>query len=184
MPDYSLRVSGLVDESIVDGPGLRLVIFTQGCRRACAGCHNPGTHSPNGGALYRLEDLLERYLENPLLDGVTFSGGEPFLQAYPLALLAKMIHARGGSVITYTGYTFEELARESLEGAAMLLEETDLLIDGPYIEELASLDLDYRGSSNQRLLDREARARLLRQMDSSLNMAPVFPDSLACRKAG
>ncbi len=165
MSDRTLKVSGLIDESIVDGPGIRLVVFVQGCLQACPGCHNPETHTTEGGQLYNIDEILERYAENPLLDGVTFSGGEPFLQAYPLALLAKMIHGKGGTVFTYTGYVFENLVRTGLPGALSLLEETDLLIDGPYIEDQASLDLDFRGSANQRILDRKARAELLKYME-------------------
>ncbi|MBD5416357.1 MAG: 4Fe-4S cluster-binding domain-containing protein [Desulfovibrio sp.] len=158
-----LRLAGIVEDSIVDGPGLRLTIFTQGCPHGCPGCHNPETHPVNGGSFHSLDELVVRYRENPLLSGVTFSGGEPFLQASPLALLAARIHALGGTVITYTGYIFEELAARARKDAAVaaLLDATDLLIDGPYIEALRSLDIAWRGSSNQRLLDRELRARLL-----------------------
>lgn len=158
-----LRLAGIVEDSIVDGPGLRLTIFTQGCPHDCPGCHNPETHPVNGGSFHSLDELVARYRENPLLSGVTFSGGEPFLQAAPLAELAARIHALGGTVITYTGYIFEELAvRARKDGAiAALLDATDLLIDGPFIEALRSLDIAWRGSSNQRLLDRELRARLL-----------------------
>ena len=158
-----LRLAGIVEDSIVDGPGLRLTIFTQGCPHDCPGCHNPETHPFNGGSVYSLDELVARYRENPLLAGVTFSGGEPFLQARPLALLASRIHALGGTVITYTGFVFENLAERARTDAAIaaLLDATDLLIDGPYIAALRSLDIAWRGSSNQRLLDRELRARLL-----------------------
>ena len=158
-----LRLAGVVEDSIVDGPGLRLTLFTQGCPHGCPGCHNPETHPLRGGSLHSQASLLARYAENPLLAGVTFSGGEPFLQAAPLAALAARIHALGGSVITYTGYLFEDLAGRARKdaGIAALLDATDLLIDGPYIAALRSLDIAWRGSSNQRLLDRETRARLL-----------------------
>ncbi|MDE5879200.1 MAG: radical SAM protein [Desulfovibrio sp.] len=158
-----LRLAGIVEDSIVDGPGLRLTLFTQGCPHECPGCHNPETHPLNAGSFHSLDELLARYRENPLLAGVTFSGGEPFLQAGPLAELAGRIHALGGTVITYTGYLFEDLAARARRDApiAALLAATDLLIDGPYIEALRSLDIAWRGSSNQRLLDRELRARLL-----------------------
>lgn len=160
----ALRLVGMVDDSIVDGPGLRLTLFTQGCPHHCKGCHNPETHPLDGGSPYSLESILARYEDNPLLSGVTFSGGEPFLQARALALLAGQIHALGGSVITYTGYVFEELAIRAEEDSAIkaLLAETDLLIDGPYVEAKRSLNLPWRGSTNQRLLDREARAALLK----------------------
>lgn len=157
-----LRLAGIAEESIVDGPGLRLTLFTQGCPHHCLGCHNPETHAMEGGSLYSLEALVGRYAENPLLAGVTFSGGEPFLQASSLAWMAARIHALGGTVITYTGYVYEDLAVRAREdmGVAQLLAATDLLIDGPYVQALRSLELPWRGSSNQRLLDREARARL------------------------
>lgn len=158
-----LRLAGIVEDSIVDGPGLRLTIFTQGCPHDCPGCHNPETHPLNGGSFHTLDELVARYRENPLLAGVTFSGGEPFLQAGALAELAARIHALGGTVITYTGFVFEDLAARALKDAAVdaLLDATDLLIDGPYIQALRSLDIAWRGSSNQRLLDRELRTRLL-----------------------
>lgn len=158
----TLRLAGIVEDSIVDGPGLRLTLFTQGCPHRCPGCHNPETHPLEGGSLYPLEAIVARYAENPLLAGVTFSGGEPFLQAGPLARLAARIHARGGTVITYTGYIYEDLAARAVTDAdvARLLDATDLLIDGPYVQALRSLDLPFRGSSNQRLLDRDARAAL------------------------
>lgn len=157
-----LRLAGIAEDSIVDGPGLRLTLFTQGCPHRCPGCHNPETHALEGGSLYAPDAILARYAENPLLTGVTFSGGEPFLQAGALARLAAAIHARGGTVVTYTGYVYEALAARAASDAdvARLLEATDLLIDGPYVQALRSLDLPFRGSSNQRLLDRDARAAL------------------------
>lgn len=163
VPAPRLRLAGIVEDSIVDGPGLRLTLFTQGCPHDCPGCHNPETHPVNGGSFHSLDELVARYRENPLLAGVTFSGGEPFLQAGALARLAARIHALGGTVITYTGFIFEELALRARKDAAIadLLEATDLLIDGPYMEALRSLDIAWRGSSNQRLLDRALRARLL-----------------------
>ena len=149
-----LRVSGIVEDSIVDGPGLRLCVFVQGCPHHCPGCHNPQTHDFNAGSEMDLQDIFRKYKENPLLSGVTFSGGEPFCQAGPLAILGSMIHEAGGEVITYTGYLYEDLIRQSAldRDVAGLLAVTDLLIDGPYMEELRSLEAPFRGSSNQRLL--------------------------------
>ena len=158
----SLRLSGIVEESIVDGPGLRFVLFTQGCPHGCKGCHNPETHSLEGGFIRDVDELLAVYDENPLLAGVTFSGGEPFLQAAALCAVAERVRARGGDVVTYTGYTYESLLARAERGdaseIARLLELTDLLIDGPYLEALRDLDLPFRGSSNQRLLDEGAAA--------------------------
>lgn len=149
-----LRLSGIVEESIVDGPGLRFVVFTQGCPHHCPGCHNPQTHSFTDGYLEDIQQIYNQYQENPLLSGITFSGGEPFCQPEPLAKLGRMIHQTGGHIITYTGYVYEELLRMSQSNPAIrdLLEVTDQLIDGPYIQSLRDLTLPFRGSSNQRII--------------------------------
>lgn len=149
-----LQLSGTVNDSIVDGPGLRFTIFVQGCPHHCAGCHNPHTHDFNGGTLSDTDELLEKIQGNPLLDGVTFSGGEPFCQAKALAALGREIRALGLDIITYTGYTFEELyARRTEDGIGELLEVTDFLVDGRFIEAEKSFQLRFRGSRNQRVID-------------------------------
>lgn len=111
MSERMLRVSGIVEESIVDGPGYRFTVFTQGCLHGCPGCHNPQTHPLDGGTEVSADALFDQGLQrNPLLRGVTFSGGEPFLQAAALAPLAARIHAQTRlDVVTYTGYTYEAL---------------------------------------------------------------------------
>lgn len=150
-----LRVAGIVEDSITDGPGLRLAVFTQGCQHNCQDCHNPQTHAQDGGHLIDIGEILSIYKDNPLLSGITFSGGEPFLQAAPLAALGAEIHALGGDIVTYTGFYLEDLQKEPLAskiGVAELLSITDYLIDGPFVKELASMELLYRGSSNQHLL--------------------------------
>ena len=127
-----LRISGLVEESVVDGPGIRFVVFTQGCPHHCPGCHNPQTHDPAGGRLADVREILERFMENPLLAGITFSGGEPFLQPGPLCALAWEIRRLGKNVAVYTGYTFEALlARANHPMVTRLLSLTDIQIDGP-----------------------------------------------------
>lgn len=157
-----LRVCGLVEESIVDGPGLRFVVFVQGCLHHCPGCHNPQTHALDGGSLMDTADLLARFDENPLLSGITLSGGEPFLQPAPLADLAREVHRRGKDVMVYSGYTYEELLQRAAadDGVRRLLDEADILVDGPYVEGLRNLELTFRGSENQRVLDRQAMQRL------------------------
>ena len=105
----TLRISGIIDESIVDGKGLRYTIFTQGCPHHCEGCHNPDTHDFEGGTEKEITAIYEEICSNPLLSGVTFSGGEPFCQPAPLAVLAEMVHKKGLNVTTYTGYTLEQL---------------------------------------------------------------------------
>ena len=149
--DTELRLSGIVNDSIVDGPGLRYTIFTQGCPHKCPGCHNPQTHDFDGGYIENIDNLLKDIKSNPLLNGVTFSGGEPFCQAKVLSVLADEIHKLGLDIVTYTGFTFEELYnnKEYLE----LLKRTDILIDGPFKIDLKSLDCRFRGSTNQRIID-------------------------------
>lgn len=149
-----LRIAGTVNDSIVDGPGLRFTIFTQGCPHHCEGCHNTHTHDFNGGTVIDTDELLEKIRSNPLLDGVTFSGGEPFCQAEALAHLGSQIRNMGLNVITYTGYTFEKLWSERETNYwRELLEVTDFLIDGPFIIEQKDWNIRFRGSSNQRYID-------------------------------
>lgn len=152
-----LQISDTVNDSIVDGPGLRFTVFVQGCPHRCEGCHNPHTHSFDGGQQVSIEELLNKIQANPLLDGVTFSGGEPFCQAHALAELGRGVRnlSRGVlNIITYTGYTFEYLyAHRDENGYGELLSVTDVLIDGPFITAQRSLELRFRGSANQRILD-------------------------------
>ncbi len=149
-----LQLSGTANDSIVDGPGLRFTIFVQGCPHHCKGCHNPQTHPFDGGTASDTDELLEKIKSNPLLDGVTFSGGEPFCQAKALAALGREIKSLGLDIITFTGYTFEELYdRRTEDGIGELLEVTDLLVDGRFIIEEKSWQLRFRGSRNQRVID-------------------------------
>ena len=147
-----LRVAGTIGESIVDGPGLRYVIFTQGCPHGCHGCHNPKTHPFEGGVELTLDTLFKDIVKNPLVSGVTFSGGEPFCQPAPLARLAEALHEQDKNIMAYSGYTLEQLL-ELGEDACALLSQCDLLVDGPYIESMRDLSLRFRGSRNQRVLD-------------------------------
>ena len=151
---FELRINGLVEESIVDGPGMRFVVFTQGCPHRCQGCHNPESHALDGGYVVDTAEILDTFLQNPLLHGMTFSGGEPFMQAEALCFLAEQVKASSKSLVIYTGYTCEVLARWALTEPAVdrLLTLADILIDGPYREDRRNLDLAYRGSANQRLL--------------------------------
>ena len=155
-----LRISGVIEESIVDGPGFRYVIFTQGCPHGCPGCHNPQTHDFNGGTLIDPLCLLPEIDENPLLSGVTFSGGEPFVQPKALLPLAREIKKRGLHLLIYSGYTYEQLSAlaRTDQAIAELLRLCDTLIDGPYVEEERDLTLQFRGSSNQRILQLKAEA--------------------------
>ena len=104
-----MRIYGLVQDSIVDGPGFRFVCFVQGCPHHCPGCHNPDSHDPGGGKEMSVEEVGAELLKNPLTDGLTLSGGEPFQQAEDCLALARLAHSRGLSVWSYTGYTYEFL---------------------------------------------------------------------------
>ena len=148
-----ISLSGITGDSIVDGPGLRLTIFTQGCLHHCPGCHNPQTHDPEGGSWADTEDILAAAAENPLLDGITLSGGDPFLQPVPCLALAEGAHKIGLNVWTYTGYTWEALWDENAPEKIALLKETDVLVDGPFLLAERSLELRFCGSRNQRLID-------------------------------
>ena len=150
-----IRVAGYIQDSIVDGPGFRFVVFTQGCERHCDGCHNPETWVLDGGNLMQVEELAEMMLSNALTDGLTLSGGEPFLQPKECALLANVAKNHRLVVWAYTGFTFEELMDLSQTDTSImeLLTVVDVLIDGAFELPLRSLNLKWRGSSNQRVLD-------------------------------
>ena len=146
-----LRVAGVIEESIVDGPGIRFVLFLQGCRLHCPGCQNPQTWDFDGGTLVPVSEVLGRIKANPLVRGVTFSGGEPFEQAAAVLPLAEELKAQGYHLMAFTGYTLEQLVQKP--ECRAFLEKLDLLVDGPYIEAQKSLDLRFRGSKNQRILN-------------------------------
>ncbi len=150
----TIRMFGTAPDSIVDGPGLRYAVFVQGCTHACPGCHNPESQPCEGGQVRRIEDVAAEIAANKLAQGVTVSGGEPFEQAAACAELARRCRALGLNVWTYSGYLYEDLeaGRPCLE-ARDLLDQTDVLVDGPYVQALHSYDLAWRGSSNQRLID-------------------------------
>jgi anaerobic ribonucleoside-triphosphate reductase activating protein len=151
----TLRIAGIVRESIVDGPGIRFVVFCQGCPHHCPGCHNPVTHDFKGGSDCDIEKIIAAIDEDPLLSGVTFSGGEPACQPAGFSTLAKAIKSRGLNIYMYSGYTYEQLMEMSLADTSLseLLEQIDVLIDGRYDETLRDLTLEFRGSSNQRVID-------------------------------
>ena len=147
-----LDLSGIVSDSIVDGPGIRVTVFCQGCPHHCPGCHNPETWEFGCGTPMEEETILEIVRSNPLCRGVTFSGGEPFAQAEGYAKLAKLLKAHRYEVASYSGYTFEQLLRGT-PAQKELLANIDVLIDGPFLMEERSLELSFRGSRNQRILD-------------------------------
>ena len=151
-----LDLSGIVSDSIVDGPGIRTTIFSQGCPHHCPGCHNPETWEFGCGTDMEEERLVEIVRSNPLCRGVTFSGGEPFAQAAGFTRLAKLLKDAGFEVASYTGYTFEQLLAENDADRMALLAECRYLIDGPFLMAEKSLMVKFRGSKNQRILDVKA----------------------------
>lgn len=135
-------------ESIVDGQGIRMVIWSQGCKMACPGCHNPETHNPCGGQEYDIEELkneITKYAKYH--QGITLSGGDPFLQPEANKELADHAHSLGLDVWAYCGKTYEQLQDN------VLLSSCDVLVDGPFIRELRDITLAFRGSSNQRIVN-------------------------------
>lgn len=153
----NIRIAGIVDDSIVDGPGIRLTIFFQGCSHQCINCHNPNTWDFNGGYLISIDDICKRIYENPLLQGITLSGGDPLFQAESAANLCLRIKNERPDldIILYTGFLYEEVLNMSKTSKEInkLLNNLDFIVDGPFIENLKDLTLNFRGSSNQRIID-------------------------------
>lgn len=146
-----IRIAGLVNDSIVDGPGFRLAVFTQGCPHNCEGCHNPETHDFNGGRLMDTGEIVKVMQDNPLLDGITLTGGDPFCQPAACMELARSAHEMGLNVWAFSGWTYEELLKDP--EACDLLKETDVLVDGPFVIAQRTLDKRFMGSKNQRAID-------------------------------
>ena len=148
--------SPITRDSIVDGPGLRAVVWVQGCFHHCPGCHNPCTHNPFGGFEMDTADVIEQIASLKLQKGVTLSGGEPFLQPLPMAEIARAARLRGLNVWCFSGYTYEQLTNEREPQYAdrmELLGLIDVLVDGRFVREKRDLSLRFRGSSNQRIID-------------------------------
>ena len=168
----NIRVAGFEKESVVDGPGIRYVIFTQGCPHGCPGCHNPATHDFFGGILMDTEEILKDIEKHSYLSGVTFSGGDPFVQPEPVLEMAKLVKERGLSVVLYSGFTYEQLLELGEKNSMIfqLLQVGDLLVDGKFRLEEKDLSLAFRGSLNQRLVDlqrsRIEEKTILWQMES------------------
>lgn len=153
MDEFRMNLAGVVTESIVDGPGFRSTVFFQGCQHACKGCHNPETWDSHGGEEVSLPEVIRKLQLNPLISGVTFSGGEPFLQAKSAVKLGQWIKKQQLNLWIYTGFTWEYLTEQpDIPGSSELLTLADVIVDGPYIEKYRDSQLLFRGSSNQRLI--------------------------------
>ncbi|MBO8462099.1 MAG: anaerobic ribonucleoside-triphosphate reductase activating protein [Firmicutes bacterium] len=152
-----IRIAGYVDDSIVDGPGIRFTIFTQGCAHHCFNCHNPETWAFDKGKDVDIDELISKIKRNPLLQGITLSGGDPLYQVDACLELVKKVKELNSDldIIIYTGFTFEELANNFKKNNDLLslLKLSDILIDGKYEDSLRDLTLRFRGSSNQRVIN-------------------------------
>lgn len=150
-----IRLAGVLPNSNANGLGLRKVFFSQGCSHACPDCFNKHTWDFNGGKMCDCDELIAQTADESYLAGVTFSGGDPFDQPEPFAYLAKGLKKHNINIWCYTGYTWEQLIKLSETNPSIkdLLNNIDTLIDGPFIKEKLSEEIEFRGSSNQRIID-------------------------------
>lgn len=150
-----IRLAGIAYESLVNGPGMRRVFFSQGCRHNCKGCFNPDTHDFQGGEERDMDELIKDVLDNPILKGVTFSGGDPLERAEEFSYMAKKFKENGLSVWSFTGYTFEYILDhlDDRKGWREFINNIDVLIDGKFDENKMEGGIKFRGSSNQRIID-------------------------------
>lgn len=162
--DKNVRLAAILPESLVNGPGLRRVIFAQGCPHNCEGCFSPHTHSYSEGLLVDMDEIIDDIKGNPMLSGVTFSGGDPWEQAEKFAYLAKEIKKLGLNVWCFTGYTFEYIIenRKRRPGWDLMLKNIDVLVDGKFEYRMHKQGLKYRGSSNQRIINIEKSLKINR----------------------
>lgn len=160
--DKTIKLSGIAYESLVNGPGMRRVFFAQGCKHNCKGCFNPETHDLYGGEERNLDELIKDTIDNPILRGVTFSGGDPWEQADKFAYMAKAFKENGLNIWSYTGYTFEYIIKnlENNKGWKDLINNIDVLVDGKFESDKMQDGLKFRGSTNQRIIDTKKSLRL------------------------
>lgn len=150
-----VRLAGIAYESLVNGPGMRRVYFAQGCRHNCEGCFNKDTHDFNGGELKDMDELIDDAVGNPMLKGITFSGGDPVEQAESFLYMAKAFKKAGLNIWCYTGYTFEEILNKMKENKSLkeLIDNIDVLVDGKFEINKKRDGLRFKGSTNQRLIN-------------------------------
>ncbi len=173
MKNKTIRLSGIIHESLTNGPGMRRVIFAQGCKHNCKNCFNKDTHDFNSGVEFKVDDIIKDIKTNPLLKGVTFSGGDPFEQGEGFSEIAKQVRSERFNVWCYTGYTFEQILKGSETNSQWkeLINNIDVLVDGKFIEKLKDENIKFRGSSNQRIID----------VPNSLRENKVIEASESCR---
>lgn len=168
----SIWLLRIVEDTVVDGPGFRTAVYGSGCNHRCKGCHNPHSWNKENGEQYMIQEVADKILMNPVSD-VTFTGGDPFYQAEAFGRLAELIKKRSNKKIwCYTGYCFEEVVRHS--GFRHLLSQIDILVDGPFIQDLHEPGLLFRGSRNQRLIDVRLSLIHNRVIEWNYNPFPVF----------
>lgn len=153
LSNNEIRLSGIIEESVVDGPGYRFVIFTQGCPKSCFMCHNAETQSMTGGYIEKLDNIVNSFTKESLIEGITISGGEPFIQPDKVLYLVKKAKEHNLNVLLYSGFYYEELIKLNNEHVNEILNTADYLIDGPFNYKLKNLNLLFRGSSNQRIIN-------------------------------
>ena len=141
----------MIEESFVDGDGIRFAVFVQGCPHRCKGCHNPTTHDFNGGKIMETENIINKFSNSPLINGITLTGGEPLSQIEAVTELAKAAQNRHLSVWCYTGYVYEDLLND--DEIKKFLDYVDVLVDGPFIENQRDLTMQFCGSKNQRIIN-------------------------------
>ena len=166
-----MNIAGIISDSIVDGPGLRTTVFFQGCAHKCKGCHNPETHSFSTANEMSVKEIVEKVMKNPLCRGVTLSGGDPVYQAREAKELAKALKTKGYEVALYTGFTWEELVNEQDEDRLELLRNVDIIIDGRFEIEKRTLELKFRGSSNQRIIECK---KSIQEFDANGTKEPIL----------
>ncbi|MBL4936033.1 anaerobic ribonucleoside-triphosphate reductase activating protein [Clostridium sp. YIM B02515] len=169
--DNTIRLAAILPESLVNGIGIRRVLFAQGCPHNCKGCFSPHTHSYTDGELLNMDKIIEDIRNNPLLKGVTFSGGEPWEQADKFAYIAKEVKKFGLNVWCYTGYTFEYILEHQYhrQGWNELLSYVDILVDGKFEEAKKDSSLRFRGSSNQRIIDVQGSLEVMKAVALDVN---------------
>ena len=157
-----IRIANIIEESFVDGEGIRFAIFVQGCFHNCKDCHNPSTHDFNGGKILDTEDIISKFKRAPLISGITLSGGEPLCQIKAVTELAAAAQNAGLSVWCYTGSIYENLIEDlsdmekkffTLDDVNQFLKYVNVLVDGPFIESQRDLTMSFCGSRNQRIID-------------------------------
>ena len=155
MAENKIRLSAVIGDSLVNGKGLRKAFFSQGCSHRCKGCFNEHTWSFDGGQICDVDQLVQDTLRESYLSGVTFTGGDPFEQPEPFGYMAEQFHKHGVNIWAYTGYTFEELLElaKKDKNIKRMLNNIDVIVDGPFQENKMSDQVLYRGSYNQRIID-------------------------------